>query len=190
MLQKSLLASAVAVSALAFTAGVAPAHAFSVPAPCDFITASGTAAIDETAAASFAVNAGCKNGELWGSFVYTDPELGVTLTSTTIKGYLSDPANPTTRVICGWGETQTGHELFFRAELTDGGQPRLLADTFGIAIDDQDTAGDRFYFLTTRPLASGNVKLHKSNPSTTASPQLMTLQEWQMCDDLTAPNTP
>jgi hypothetical protein len=191
MFRKPLPASiAASLFAIGINVATPSAHAFSVPAPCDFITGSGTVAIDDSASAAFAFNAGCKNGELWGSLVYADPELGVTLTSTMIKGYLTDPNNPATRVVCGWAETETGHPIFFRVSVTDGGQPRLMADQFGIATDDQDTAGERFYFLTTRTLASGNVKLHKSNPSTTASPQLMSLQEWQMCDDLTGENTP
>jgi hypothetical protein len=45
----------------------------------------------------------------------------------------------------------------------------------------------RFFLVRSRNLSGGNVQLHKDNPSTTASAQMRSLQEWQMCGDLNSP---
>ena len=78
----------------------------------------------------------------------------------------------------------------FRVRLVDNGEPGRK-DQFGIVIDNWYSSGERFYKVTTRTLKNpggGNVQLHDGNPSNTISPELASLQEWQMCGDLATPD--
>jgi hypothetical protein len=71
--------------------------------------------------------------------------------------------------------------------LVDNGEPGT-ADEFGVVVDNRNQIpGDRFFIVRSRRLAGGDVQLHKSNPSTTASPGMLALKEWQMCGDLNSP---
>jgi hypothetical protein len=186
-LKKSLsTAFASALAAAAIASIPTPAAAFFVPAPCDTITSSGTIANADGTTASFAATGGCKNGQFWGSLSFTDESSGFSFTSTEISGYLWDPADPTAREVCGLAVNQDGEDVFFRARLTDLGEPGR-DDTFGLAVDNQDTAGERFFIFPAAPLAEGNVKLHKTNRSTTIDPALGAATEFQMCGDLNSP---
>ena len=176
-------------SALAAALGLAAplaVQAYHLPAPCDTITASGTVTKESGAIASFAATGGCKNGKFWGSVSFTDTETGTQVSSTEISGYLWDPAVPQARDICGLAVNANGDDIFFRVHLADIGEPGRN-DLFGIAVDNRDTAGDRFYTLASSKLAEGNVKLHKTNRSNDADPAFAALQEWQMCGDLNSP---
>jgi hypothetical protein len=71
--------------------------------------------------------------------------------------------------------------------LVDNGEPGRN-DEFGIVIDTlNQIPGDRFMGMSSRKLQGGNVQLHKANNSTTASDDMRSLQEWQMCGDLNSP---
>jgi hypothetical protein len=136
---------------------------------------------------------GCKNGEFWGHVNYVDHGTGYHIDSTQITGYLWDPAVPNARDICGWARlNDSDHLVQFRVRLVDNGEPGRN-DMFGIIVDNQHTAGDRFYHVSTRSLADdrnggGNVQLHNPNPSTTAGPGFFELREAQMCgEDLSTP---
>jgi len=122
---------------------------------------------------------------------FVDHEHNFHLKSTRITGYLYDPANANARDICGKARVNdSAFEVSFRIHLEDNGEPGAN-DKFGIVIDNWH-APERFYVVTSRKLANGqggggNVQLHKSNNSTTASPAMLALQEWQMCPDLDSP---
>jgi len=187
------IATALAVAGLA--AGIAvptTANAHMVPAPCDFVTSGGFVFKDDGALGNFGAHGGCKNGEFWGHVNYVDHGTGYHIDSTRITGYLWDPKVPNARDICGWARlNDSDFEVQFRVRLVDNGEPGRN-DGFGIKVDNQHTAGERFYDVSTRSLADdrnggGNVQLHKSNPSTTAGPGFFSLQEWQMCGDLETP---
>jgi hypothetical protein len=176
-------------SALAAALGIAAplsVQAFHLPAPCDKITASGTVTTESGSTASFAVTGGCKNGKWWGSVSYADPASGIQISSTEISGYAWDPAAPQGRDICGLAVDANGDDVFFRVHLADFGEPGKN-DVFGIAIDNPETAGERFYTLTAETLTDGNVQLHRANRSNRPDPAFAELQEWQMCGDLSSP---
>ena len=194
MTRKWISAATAAGSLLAIAIGTAlptTASAHWVPAPCDFITAGGFVEKDNGRIANFGAHGGCKNDQFWGNVNYVDHETNFHLSSMDITGYLYDPAYPNKRDICGWGRTSEGATVRFRVTLTDNGEPGVN-DRFGIVVENDHTAGERFYIVTSRKLADGgpgggNVQLHKSNPSTTASAQMSALREYQMCGDLNSP---
>jgi hypothetical protein len=181
-------AAAAPLAALAF--GVAtPTASFAhfVKAPCDFITSGGFVFKDNGQDVNFGAHGGCKNNDFWGHVNIVDHESNWHLSSTQITGYLYDPANPNARDICGVAETNDGINVQFRVHLVDNGEPGT-SDQFGLIVDTRNQIpGDRFLLVRSRTLAGGNVQLHKDNPSTTASPQMRSLQEWQMCGDLNSP---
>jgi hypothetical protein len=188
--------AAIAAPLAALALGIATptaALAHFVPAPCDFITAGGFVQKDDGGMANFGAHGGCKNDGFWGNVNYVDHNQNLHMSSTQITGYLFDPADPNRRDICGWARTNDGITVQFRVTLVDNGEPGVN-DEFGITMDtfNQIPGVTRFYTVTSRQLADGgpgggNVQLHKSNPSTTASPQMQSLKEWQMCGDLNSP---
>lgn len=193
MLRTSCLTAAVlAAAAIAGTAVPREASAHWTPAPCDFVTAGGFVNKDDGKLANFGAHGGCKNDKFWGSVNFVDHETNFHLSSIEITGYLIDPAYPNTRDICGWARTNDEITVRFRVRLTDNGEPGVN-DRFGIVVDTlNQIPGDRFYLVRDRKLADGgpgggNVQLHGANPSTTASPAMQSLKEWQMCGDLNSP---
>ena len=76
--------------------------------------------------------------------------------------------------------------MFFRARLVDRGEPGRN-DAFGFAVDNRATSGERFYILPAVQLEGGNVKLHKTNRSSSIDPALAVMTETQMCGDLSSP---
>jgi hypothetical protein len=188
----TLAAAAACIAAAAALGTPQPAQAHWVPAPCDFVTASGYVFKDNFQMANFGVHGGCKNGEFWGHVNYVDHENQFHLNSTRITGYLYDPAMPNARDICGFGRiNDQEQEVMFRVRVADNGEPGRN-DLFGIMMDNWYTAGPRFYRVGARKLASGeggggNVQLHKANPSNTAGPGFFELREWQMCGDMPTP---
>jgi hypothetical protein len=194
MTRKSIPALAAACSLTALAMGIsvpAEVQAHMVQAPCDFITSGGFIFKDNGAMGNFGADGGCKHNDFWGSVNYVDHESNFHLKSTQITGYLFDPANPNARDICGKARVNdSAFEVMFRIHLEDNGEPGVN-DKFGIIVDNWH-APERFYIVSSRKLANGqggggNVQLHKSNPSTTASPGMLALQEWQMCGDLNSP---
>ena len=189
MLRKWIPAAAAAPLA-ALALGIAtPSASFAhfVKAPCDFITSGGFVFKDDGQDVNFGAHGGCKNDDFWGHVNIVDHETNWHLSSTQITGYLYDPAFPNKRDICGTAETNDGITVQFRVTLTDNGEPGT-ADQFGFVIDTRNQIpGPRFVFVRSRTLSGGNVQLHKDNPSTTASAQMRSLQEWQMCGDLNSP---
>ena len=193
---KRLISGATLAGALAvMAAGIgapATASAHWVQAPCDFVTSGGFVFKDNGERANFGAHGGCKNNEFWGHVNYVDHQKQFHMDSTRITGYLFDPANPNARDICGWARiNDQAEEVMFRVRLIDNGEPGRN-DMFGITIDNWNSAGDRFYRVSTRSLAAeknggGNVQLHKNNPSTTIDPKYTQLQEWQMCGDMANP---
>jgi hypothetical protein len=192
--KKPLSALALAGSLAALALGIsAPAvvQAHWVQAPCDFITSGGFVYKDNGAMANFAADGGCKHDDFWGNVNYVDHEHEFHMKSTQITGYLFDPANPNSRDICGKARVNdSASEVMFRIHLEDNGEPGVN-DKFGIIIDNWN-APTRFYVVSSRQLANGqggggNVQLHKSNNSTTASDAMLALKEWQMCGDLNSP---
>jgi len=185
----SAVAAGIALGAGIGTPTIASAHY--VPAPCDFITAGGDVKKDDGNRANFGAHGGCKNGEFWGHVNYVDHTNQFHMDSTRITGYLYDPAYPNARDICGFARiNDQPEEVMFRVRLVDNGEPGRT-DMFGIVIDNWYTAGDRFYKVTTRELVNpggGNVQLHKSNPSNTIDARYTSLQEWQMCGDMSTPS--
>ena len=195
MSYKLLTGLTTAVAAAALAAGIAvptTASAHMVKAPCDFVTSGGFIFKDDGSMASFGAHGGCKNGEFWGHVNYVDHGTGYHINSTSITGYLWDPAVPNARDICGTARlNDSDYEVYFRVRVVDNGEPGRN-DMFGIFVDNRHTAGDRFYRVSTRSLADdrnggGNVQLHKSNPSTTAGPGFFELRESDMCGDLDTP---
>ncbi len=194
MTRKSIPALALAGSLTALAMGISlptDVQAHMVQAPCDFITSGGFVFKDNKAMANFSADGGCKKDDFWGSVNFVDHEHNFHLKSTQITGYLFDPAIPNSRDICGKARVNdSAFEVSFRIHLEDNGEPGVN-DKFGIIIDNWH-APERFYVITSRKLANGeggggNVQLHKSNPSTTASPAMLALKEWQMCGDLNSP---
>jgi hypothetical protein len=183
-------------SLLALTLGIATpitASAHWVQAPCDFITAGGFVFKDDGARANFGAHGGCKNGKFWGHVNFVDHENNYHISSLEITGYLFDPAYPNARDICGWARTNDEETVRFRMRLADNGEPGRY-DMMGFVLDraGNPQPGERFYKVSTRMLANGdggggNVQLHKSNPSTSATPEMYALKEWQMCGDLLTP---
>jgi len=181
--------------ALGFGIGVPrEASAHMVQAPCDFVTAGGWVYDAHFASwSNFGAHAGCKNGEFWGEVNFVDHLNGFHLESTRITRYLFDPQSPNARDICGFGRINgQAQEVMFRMRLVDNGEPGSN-DMVGIVIDNW-YAPQRFYVVPTRDLGNpppayggGNVQLHKSNNSTTASLAMLGMEEWQMCGDLDSP---
>ena len=169
------------VLAGALAAGSANAHF--VPAPCDFITGGGFVMGDSGQRVNFGAHGGCKNGQFWGhvnvlDHAYNPP---AHLRSTSITGYLMDPAFPNARDICGTGVVDGGAGSFtvtFRVRMEDNGEPGIGKDRFGLHLSNG-------YDLTTRVLTGGNIQLHKPNPSTTGPNPAPT--EDQMCGGLATP---
>lgn len=191
LMSGATLAGALAVMAVGIGAP-ATASAHWVQAPCDFVTSGGFVFKDNGERANFGAHGGCKNNEFWGHVNYVDHQNQFHMDSTRITGYLFDPANPNARDICGWARiNDQAEEVMFRVRLIDNGEPGRN-DMFGITIDNWNSAGERFYRVSTRSLAAeknggGNVQLHKNNPSTTIDPKYTQLQEWQMCGDMANP---
>ncbi len=188
----SLITAAGALAAAAASISIpVEVQAHMVQAPCDFITSGGFVYKDNGAMANFAADGGCKHNDFWGNVNYVDHEHNFHLKSTQITGYLFDPAMPNSRDICGKARVNdSAYEVSFRIHLEDNGEPGTN-DKFGIVIDNWN-APTRFYTVSSRKLANGeggggNVQLHKSNNSTTASQAMLALQEWQMCGDLDSP---
>ena len=195
MTRKKISAFALAASFAALGMGISvptQVQAHMVQAPCDFIT-SGWWVLSEppNVWANFSADGGCKKQEFWGSVNFVDHRSNFHLKSTQITGYLYDPANPNSRDICGKARINDGpYEVSFRVHLEDNGEPGVN-DKFGIVIDNWN-APTRFYVIGSRNLGGGehgggNVQLHKSNNSTTASPAMLAMKEWQMCGDLDSP---
>ena len=186
----AVLAATFAAAALGISTPM-KAQAHMVQAPCDFITSGGFVFKDNGAMANFSADGGCKKQDFWGSVNYVDHEHNFHLKSTQITGYLFDPALPNSRDICGKARiNDAANEVSFRIHLEDNGEPGTN-DKFGIIIDNWN-APTRFYVVSSRKLANGqggggNVQLHKSNNSTTASDAMLALKEWQMCGDLDSP---
>jgi hypothetical protein len=179
----ALILGALGVGALALTR--VPAFAHFVPSPCDFVTSGGFVFEDDPATEArdnFGAHGGCKqNGPdapFWGHVNYVDhngftpPQLNLTVpyhvNSTSITGYLCDPAFPNARDVCGFARTNAGETVRFRVRLVDNGEGTnaVCKDEFGIRLDNG-------YLVSTRKLAAGgpgggNVQLHKDNPSTAA----------------------
>lgn len=183
---RSITAIAAAGFTLVLTAVPLPALAFMTPAPCDKVTGSGTIETATGGSATFAATGGCKNGAFWGSVSFVDLATGAAYSSTEISGYLWDPADPTAREICGLAVNNEGQDVFFRVRVVDRGEPGRN-DTFGIAVDNRATGGERFYTLPAVQLEDGNVKLHRTNRSNSIDPALAAMTETQMCGDLSSP---
>src|SRR5712691_5113329 len=85
--------------ALAGALAAGSAHAHFVPAPCDFITGGGWVVDDAGAKLNFGAHGGCKNGAFWGHMNAVDHSTNPPghVTSTSITGYLMDPAFPNAR---------------------------------------------------------------------------------------------
>jgi hypothetical protein len=169
------------------------AEAHMVPAPCDFVTAGGFVFKDDGNMVNFGAHGGCKNGEFWGNFNVIDHENNFQMKAERITGYLFDPEQPDGRDICGWARINNADNLVqFRIRMNDKGEPGKN-DSFGIVIDNQHTAGERFYKVSVRLLANGgggggNIQLHKANPSNTLQPGFFSLSEFEMCGDLDRPD--
>jgi hypothetical protein len=178
----TLVAGALVAAALAVTS--VPASAHFVPSPCDFITGGGFIFSNENERVNFGAHGGCKNGEFWGhvNFVHHSALIGpYHVSSIEITGYLFDPAFPNARDICGIARTSLDQTVRFRVRLEDNGEPGKGTDRLGIRMDTG-------YHLFTRPLAGGNIQLHKPNRSTFGpSP---TPDEGTMCGGVEAPFTP
>ena len=156
-------------------------------APCDFITGGGFIFRDDGERANFGSHGGCKNGGFWGHVNYVDHGgfNGATpyhVDSTEITGYLTDPAFPNARDICGFARTNAGETVRFRVRMEDNGEPGR-DDRFGIRLDNG-------YLVTARSLGGngpggGNIQLHKPNPSTTGPDPAPSEEE--MCGGLAPP---
>jgi hypothetical protein len=187
------LSLAAAFVSAALTVAPITAQAHFVPAPCDFITGGGYVFKDNGNMVNFGAHGGCKNGQFWGNFNVVDHENNFHMKAEQITGYLYDPAHPEGRDICGWASTNTSdHLVMFRIRMNDNGEPGKN-DSFGIVLDDWQSAGERFYKVTVRKLANGeggggNIQLHKSNPSTTIDGYFASLKEYEMCGDLDRPD--
>ncbi len=175
---------AVGLLAAVVTLAPAPASAWFVPTPCDFITSGGFVFTDSGAEANFGAHGGCKNGAFWGHVNYVDHGTapGYHVDSTEITGYLMDAGSPTGRDICGVARTNQGETVRFRVRLIDNGEPGT-SDMFGIRLSNG-------YVVTTRLLGGGgpgggNVQLHQPNPSTTGP--IPAPDEFTMCGGLAAP---
>jgi hypothetical protein len=173
-----LIAGGLVVGALALTRSVVEAHF--VPVFCDFMTSGGFVFEDNGGRDNFGAHGGCKqNGPdapFWGHVNYVDhngftpptqvlPTVPYHLNSTSITGYLCDPAFPNARDVCGFARTNAGETVRFRVRLVDNGEGSNAPckDEFGIRLDNG-------YLVSTRPLANaeqggGNVQYHKPNNS-------------------------
>lgn len=179
-----MLIAAVLVLSGGLYVGSVSAHF--VPAPCDFITGGGWVLTDSGEQANFGSHGGCKNGAFWGHVNFLDhnftPPFHVR--STSITGYMMDPAYPNARDICGTAVTNTDENVTFRVRMEDNGEPGG-SDRFGIRLSNG-------YLLTARELGppgptggGGNIQLHKPNPSTTGPDPAPA--EWEVCGSLTPP---
>jgi hypothetical protein len=160
-----------------------PASAHFVPAPCDFITGGGFIFGDSGQFINFGAHGGCKNGQFWGHVNVLDHSTNPPghLRSTSITGYLFDPAFPKARDICGTGVlTVDGgtSDVTFRVRMEDNGEPGVGVDKFGVRLSNG-------YDQATRIISGGNIQLHKPNPSTTGPSPAPT--EAQMCGTLPTP---
>jgi hypothetical protein len=173
-----MLVAAPLVLAGALIAG--SAHAHFVPAPCDFITGGGWIIGDSGQFINFGAHGGCKHGQFWGHVNVLDHSTNPPghLRSTSITGYLFDPAFPNARDICGTGVLNDGQTVTFRVRMEDNGEPGAGVDRFGIRLSNG-------YHQSTRLLGGGNIQLHKPNPSTTGPSPAPT--EAQMCGTLATP---
>lgn len=154
---------------------VAKAHI--MPTPCDFTTGGGFVITGDGNHANFGLVGGCKNGGFFGhvNFVNHDTTgmfAGLHLSSTQILGYFEPVAGSNVRDICGTADTNLFGPVKFRARTEDNGEPGIGVDKFGLKFCNAVGCSTDFTegglpFLSTRPLAGGNIQLHKPNPSTT-----------------------
>lgn len=196
--QASSLSALAGACALALAA-VAPQSALATtvtPTPCDFFTGGGYVFKDDGQMANYGVHAGCKNGEFWGHINYVDHGLGLHVRSTEITLYVRETlADGTilqnTRDFCGKAivNEDTENPRWFRVTVTDNGEPGRGSDLFGISLDGmEEYVGTRFYMVTERNTAGGNLQLHKGNKSNVAPNPLPPY--WRECGDLTGMNAP
>src|SRR6266568_7167686 len=153
---------------------VAIAHI--VPSPCDFTTGGGFVITDSGNHANFGLVGGCKNGGFFGHVNFVDHDTagifaGLHVSSDTIDGYFEPAAGSNVRDICGTADTNNPAfpTVKFRARTEDNGEPGIGVDKFGLKLTATSgpLSGASGVVITTRPLAGGNIQLHKPNPSTT-----------------------
>ena len=157
--------ASVAVSKAVVTVNASGGTGGAVPPTCDFTTSGGFVIGDTGKKVTFGAHGGCKHGDFWGQINIQDHDTGLNINSLEIRGYLSSPASPNIRDICGTATTSQGgnQPVEFRVRLIDNGEPGV-ADQFGIEL----ASG---YHVSTRVLnggqnGGGNVQLHEPNPST------------------------
>lgn len=154
---------------------VAKAHI--VPSPCDFTTGGGFVLNDDGSHVNFGIVGGCKNNGFFGHVNIVNHQqtgflAGLHVSSTSIDGYFTPAAGSNIRDICGTANTNlpppfdTG--VKFRVRTEDNGEPGIGVDRFGVKLCKNGVCStDTMNWLPVRPLAGGNIQLHKPNPSTT-----------------------
>ena len=176
-----LLAAGLLIAVL-FLKSTPVATAHIVPSPCDFTTGGGFVLTNSGNHANFGLVGGCKNGGFFGHVNFVDHDTtgifaGLHVSSDTIDAYFEPfpgstgegPSNQ--RDICGTADTN--NPLFptvkFRARTQDNGEPGIGVDKFGLKLTATSGpyTGQSGVVVATRPLAGGNIQLHKPNPSTT-----------------------
>src|SRR5690348_3850540 len=178
----SPLLAAGLLMAMLFLKSTPVAKAHIVPSPCDFTTGGRFVITDSGNHANFGLVGGCKNGGFFGHVNFVDHDTagifaGLHVSSDTIDAYFepfpgsTSEGPPNQRDICGTADTN--NPLFptvkFRARTQDNGEPGIGVDKFGLKLTATSGpyTGQSGVVVSTRPLAGGNIQLHKPNPSTT-----------------------
>lgn len=164
------LVAAALVIAGGFAGGSVHAQAL-----CDFIAGGGSVQGDFGGLVNFGAHGGCKHGAFWGHLNVLDKGIGPPpghLKSTKITVYFGAL---NARHICGEGEVVKDaqgntFQAKFHAKFEDNAQQGAGADRFGLRITETDPTKER-YHLSMRVLETGNLELHKDNPSTTGPGQ-------------------
>ena len=129
------------------------------PSYGDFITGSGS--IKATCGATcgtFSLNAGKKNGSLFGSFVYIDSAKNLTVKSTKVTSYTV--VNSKTRLIKGTA-TVNG-KSGFRYEVTAADNGAGTLDTFALKVFN---SANQLTYSASGKLLCGNLQLHSTSPT-------------------------
>ncbi len=180
-----LLAGGLLLAVLMFRdTPVAKAHV--VPSPCDFTTGGGFVITDNGNHANFGLVAGCKPDRFFGHVNFVDHDTsgafaGLHVSSDQILAYYDScipngmcglPPGQTYRDICGTADTNLFGTVKFRVRTLDkdpntgGGRG---VDRFGLKLTGPRVPGDGVV-VTTRPLAGGDIELHKPAPNGTTGP--------------------
>lgn len=127
--------------------------------PCGKLTGGGWIVTPSGAKGTFGVSGGIRRGEFWGHLTYNDHGAGLKVKSTSVTGFVVDPADANCRII-SYNVLINGMPGTAEVRACDHGEPGRN-DTFSIRLSTGYAAGGSLG--GNRP-GGGNIQLHKCPP--------------------------